>query len=129
MFVPSRVRDRAGGCRDYARTVNQRALADLRAHTARLRRFSCFVSRRTPVVLHHCAGGSMRARGVHRGMGRKVSDYLVLPLHPDYHTGDLGIHKIGVETWESTFWPQAYLLDTLSRRLGYDVFDMAGLQP
>ena len=70
----------------------------------------------------------MGSRGVHRGMSRKVSDWLCLPLHPDYHTGDYGIHTLGVKTWEKTFGEQAELLDQLGLRLGYDLWELAGVK-
>ena len=99
-----------------------------KTHLRRLRLFPCFVSRRTPVVLHHCCGGSMAERGIHRGMGQKVSDWLCLPLNPDYHTGQYGIHTLGVQTWEEMFGTQAELLDQLGLRLGYDLFELAGVK-
>ena len=79
-------------------------------------------------MLHHCVGGSMAALGVHRGMSRKVSDWLVLPLYPKFHTGEFGIHTLGVREWEARFGRQADLLEALGEQMGVDLFEMAGVK-
>jgi len=56
---------------------------------------------------------------------RGISDYLVIPLHPDLHTGDNGIHTLGVELWEKIYGPQTELLEWVNNLLDYDIFDLA----
>ena len=64
-----------------------------------------------------------------RGGGQKVSDWLVIPLHADFHTGQYGVDTgIGVVTWESMFGRQVDHLATVCAYLGYDVFALAGLE-
>ena len=62
------------------------------------------------------------------GVGRKPSDFLVIPLCPDLHTGDRGIHIIGVKTWEDRFRPQILLLDWVNDLLPYDLWELAGIE-
>ncbi len=99
-----------------------------KAHAAALRALGCVISGLTPVELHHCMGGSMRQFGQLRGVGMRTSDWLQIPLAPRYHTGELGIDALGIETWERTFAPQVELLERVSAELGYDVFELAGLE-
>lgn len=58
----------------------------------------------------------------------KTSDWLQIPLAKRYHTGELGIDVLGIETWEATFGSQVQLLEDVSRELGYDVFELAGVR-
>lgn len=66
------------------------------------------------------------------GMGQKQNDWLVIPLAAEFHTGDYGIDTgMGrfktVESWEAYFGSQLGHLIVVSRRLGYDVFERAGI--
>ncbi len=91
----------------------------------------CVVSALSPVTLHHCHGGSMAEIGVVRGTSQKVSDWLVIPLHADYHTGRFGIDSGSpvwgdVDVWEAAFKTQREHLTDLSLMLGINLFRMAG---
>lgn len=95
-------------------------------HMARVRDLGCVLSRsHTDVVLHHARGGSIARMGINIGGKQKASDYLVLPLLPHFHTGDQGIHQIGVQTWERKFGTQVRWLLWVSDQLEYDVFERA----
>lgn len=101
----------------------------LAAHAAALRDLGCVISGyRGPVELHHCMGGSMRQFGQLRGVGMKSSDWLQIPLAKQFHTGDLGIDVLGIETWEHTFGTQVEHLEAVCAQLGYDVFALAGIE-
>lgn len=87
------------------------------------------ISARPIVTLHHCHGGSMRQFGQLRGFGQKVSDYLVIPIHADYHIGQYGCDSgMGIETWETRFGTQVEMLIEVSELLEYDVFKLAKLE-
>ena len=103
-------------------------MISVKEHWRTVASLPCMVSARPGVTLHHCHGGSMIERGVARGMGQKVSDYLVIPLHAEYHTGNYGIDSgMGVDEWEALFGNQADMLDHLCEILGYDVWELAGV--
>lgn len=95
-------------------------------HFQRLVSMGCMVSGMPP-QLHHCKGGSMREIiGLH-GMSMKSSDWLCIPLAPEYHTGKYGIER-GVESWEAAFSTQIALLIKVCDRTGVDVFAKAGVR-
>lgn len=101
----------------------------LKEHAKRLREMGCVISGwRGAVELHHCMGGSMRQFGQLRGVGMKTSDWLQIPLQQMYHTGDLGIDVMGIETWEAAFGTQLQFLEDVSREVGYDVLELAGVR-
>jgi hypothetical protein len=73
----------------------------------------------------------MKYIGVHKGLGSKTSDWLVIPLHPRYHyAGPDAIDGGGitVREWEEQFGTQVSFLEWVSRKLGVDVFEKAGLE-
>lgn len=71
----------------------------------------------------------MRFAGVHKGLGMKTSDWLVIPLAHRYHVGAEGIDAaLGVTAWEARFGAQADHLDEICRRLGYNVWERAGIK-
>jgi hypothetical protein len=106
------------------------------AHIKRLRAMPCMISGSKPVTLHHCKGGSMRELlgcAGSPGGGRKVSDWLQIPIAERYHTGQFGIDNgMGIykskEMWETAFGKQSDFLIRLSRELGYNVFERAGFR-
>ena len=95
-----------------------------------IRELGCCISGSPDPTLHHCHGGSMRQFGQLRGIGQKVSDWLVIPLHSVYHSmGQFAIDgSYGVRRWESTFGTQVYWLDWCREHTGIDPFTMAGLR-
>lgn len=61
-------------------------------------------------VPHHLIG---KSGGI---TGGKECDLLTMPLSPKYHTGEQGIHKLGVKTWEKIYGNQwKYVAKTLQR--------------
>lgn len=81
--------------------------------------------REGPSQAHHCGGGSMKDRGIHKGKGTKNADALCIPLCEHHHTGAEGIHSIGVLTWEAKYGTQAEMLDKLGLMLGIDLWERA----
>jgi hypothetical protein len=101
------------------------------AHEAKVRELGCIVTgSRWRVTLHHCHGGSMNEVGVHVGMGQKASNWLQIPLTQSLHVLDgMGIDAgvITLVEWEKIYGTQVELLKEVSRRLGYNVFEKAGI--
>lgn len=100
-----------------------------------VRALPCVVSGHPVVTLHHTKGASMRdllGDAGNPGKGRKVSDFLVIPLHWRLHTGEFGIdngmcwHGKDKRRWEEAFGTQVEHLKTVSRELGVNVFRLAG---
>lgn len=107
---------------------------EIEDHWKRVSAIGCIISGSPNPTLHHCKGGSMRdvlGCAANPGKGKKVSDWLVIPLHWRYHTGDMGIdsgmgrYKTKQE-WELAFGRQVDFLVVVSGRVGYNVFRKAG---
>lgn len=80
-------------------------------------------------TIHHCHSGSVSDCGIHRGIGQKPSDWLVICLPESLHVlSKNGIdYGKGVRSWEKEFCPQMSALIWTADELGIDVFDKAGL--
>lgn len=103
-------------------------------HWKRVRALGCAITRRPDVQIAHCHGGSMRAvfgSALQHGMGKKTSDWLVIPLHMEFHTGPVGLDTYyeGPAGWEAMLGvTQLELLEWVARETETDVFDLAGLR-
>jgi len=68
---------------------------------------------------------------VQKGMGQKTSDFLVIPLDWELHVGSLGIDSgqpwLTATDWEARFGTQVELLDEVYRRLGENIWRLAGI--
>jgi len=106
------------------------ATAEIKRHWGRVAGLDCLISCRPSPTLHHCHGGSMREAGVMRAKGRKTSNWLVIPIDAEFHTGRLGIDSGGftVAEWERRFGRQADFLDKVCALLGVDVWAKAGVK-
>lgn len=104
--------------------------SEIRHHWQRVRDLGCILTSTPDPTLHHCKGGSMRPF-VQKGMGQKTSDWLVIPIAWPYHTGVFGIDSgqpsLTVDVWEELFGSQVELLDEVSRRIGVNVWEKAGI--
>lgn len=103
---------------------------EIARHWTRVARLGCCVTREPNPTLHHCHGGSLRDAGIHKGLGAKTSDWLVIPLTARLHSaGPQGIDAGGlsVREWEDLFGTQVYFLEHVSRQLGVNVFKRAGV--
>ncbi len=100
---------------------------NIKDHFNNVASLGCVVSARQDVTLHHCHSGSMNEI-VRRGASQKTSDWLVIPLHADFHIGRWGCDgAIGILTWEQKFGRQVDFLIEVRDRLGYDIFKLAGI--
>jgi len=106
------------------------ASAEIKRHWDRVAALGCIITGR-PATIAHCHGGSMKDCGLHVGVAQKQSDWLVIPLSKELHQGQYGLDTWGdgVRAWES-YWgkTQIELLQEVSARLGYDVFERAGVR-
>lgn len=105
-------------------------MPSLSVHIKRLREMPCIVTRRTPVTLHHCHGGSMKDRWQelgYPGMGQRANPWLQIPLHAELHCfGRFAIDGgIGVERWEMMFGTQVELLNKVNLECPYDLWEEA----
>lgn len=73
----------------------------------------------------------MKDLGIHVGTGQKSSNWLQIPLTQKLHVLDgMGIDAGGITLveWEKINGTQVELLKSVSRRLGYNVFEKAGIE-
>jgi hypothetical protein len=111
---------------------------EIQKHWTRVARLGCCITHEPNPTLHHCHGGSLRTLsqagrqgggGIHKGLGQKTSDWLVIPLVARLHSaGPQAIDggSISVKEWEELFFTQVYLLEWVSRQIGVNVFAKAG---
>ena len=105
--------------------------AEHRRHWTKVAELGCIITNQ-PAEIAHCHGGSMKYLGPdwQPGMGQRQNHWLVIPLSPILHRGAMGLDtwSCGVCAWER-YWGQTQLdlLVEVSRRLGYDVFERAGV--
>lgn len=102
---------------------------EIQKHWTQVARLGCCVTREPNPTLHHCHGGSLRTLSIHKGLGQKTNDWLVIPLAARLHSGGpQGIDSGGlsVKEWEELFFTQVYLLEWVSRQTGVNVFKKAG---
>lgn len=92
-----------------------------REHYSKVAALPCMATGSSPVILHHPHSGSMRERGIHKGMAQKVSNYLVIPLTDACHKE---LHQ-NITVWEAKYGAQAEMVDELCRILGMDLWALA----
>lgn len=103
--------------------------AAIQRHWDQVGQLRCVVSARPAPTLHHCHSGSISKLGITRGISQKPSDWLVIPLDAEFHTGKYGIDTgMGVEVWEKRFGSQEGHLDEVCRLLGFNVWQKAGIE-
>lgn len=101
---------------------------DEKKHLARVAALPCMVSDHNcagDVQCHHLIGGIDTTNA---GMAGRASDYEVIPLCMNHHTGLLGakhgeaVHK-GTVSFEKNYGSQARMLERTYRLLGLDIKD------
>ena len=111
----------------------QRQTKEESAHIKMLHTLSCVVCDMSGegLTVHHVHGGSMlEIPGFDNpGGSQKASDFLAIPLWWIYHTGALGIDSSAYSpnTWEPIHGTQVMHLDTVCRLVGYNVWELAGI--
>ena len=110
---------------------------EIKQHWTRVAALGCIITESMNPTIHHCHGGSVIERLSKRGspgMAQKQSDWLVIPLAAELHTGlagidsGMGFFKTILE-WEGFFGAQADFLDEVGQRLGYSLWEKAGYEP
>jgi hypothetical protein len=106
---------------------------EIKEHWGRLRDLNCLISEDPVCVIAHCHGGSISETLGYNwrpGWSQRQNHWLTIPLAPKYHNGQWGLDtwKDGVYDWELFFYSQIELLERVSFRLGYDVFELAGVE-
>ena len=87
--------------------------------------YGCMITRQPEVHLHHIRGGSVADAGINLGVGMKGSNWLVLPLSHNFHTGDDGIHVVGVVEWEKRHGRQMDMMRAVCEALDFDALGRA----
>ena len=72
----------------------------LERHKSRVAELGCILCRHlgygeTPAALHHIREG--------QGMAQRASDWLVVPLCPEHHQGQSGLHGLGTRGFEARY--------------------------
>lgn len=83
-----------------------------REHMSKVADLGCLICSNPQVELHHVR--------THTGMGKKASNFEVLPLcHLHHRNGGHGIAlHAGVRTWEENFGTQRDLLRSVNEQIG-----------
>jgi hypothetical protein len=78
-------------------------------HMGRVAELGCIICDQ-PAQVHH-----IRKPGL-VGAGQRASDWLVLPLCMEHHTGDAGIHGLGRRCFEDIYGDQLHLWELVMDR-------------
>ena len=87
-------------------------------HLSKVAALGCAVCRRmgyegTPAEIHHPRRGT--------GLGQRASHYNAVPLCPEHHRGNTGIHGLGTKGFPKKWgFTEADLLDDVKMLLGND---------
>lgn len=103
--------------------------AEIRRHWGRVAKLGCVLTGAPNPTIHHIHGGSCKDVGLHRSMGRKGSDWLVIPLAFDYHVGRYGIDAGGMSVieWERKFGTQVSMLDKVCLALNQNLWTLGSI--
>lgn len=115
--------------RKYDRELLMQKSVAIREHWTAVARLRCIITGQ-PAEIAHCHGGSISTvLGPHfrPGMAQRQNHWLVLPLSTYLHRGRYGLDTSSVEDWEAAYGLQVHLLEEVSHRLGYNVFERAGV--
>jgi hypothetical protein len=89
-----------------------------KAHLSKVAALGCAVCRRmgyegTPAEIHHPRRGT--------GLGQRASHYDAVPLCPEHHRGNTGIHGLGTKGFPKKWgFNESDLLDDVKMLLGND---------
>ena len=87
-------------------------------HLSKVAALGCMVCRRmgyegTPAEIHHPRRGT--------GLGQRASHYDAIPLCPEHHRGNTGIHGLGTKGFPKKWgFTESDLLDEVKMLLGND---------
>lgn len=88
-----------------------------RTRLDRLSSLGCVVCRNlgygpTPSEIHHLIGVK------YKGLSQRASHQTTIPLCPEHHRGNHGIHHMGRKAWEAIYGEQGELLEQVNMELG-----------
>ena len=87
-------------------------------HLSKVAALGCMVCKRmgyegTPAEIHHPRRGT--------GLGQRASNYDAIPLCPEHHRGNTGIHGLGTKGFPKRWgFTESDLLDEVKMLLGND---------
>ena len=140
-YSPMRDQERRFGVqslRDQIEEEEQKAMARKdepsarhKEHWDRLSQMGCIITS-GPATIAHCHGGSiseMLGPLFRPGIAQRQNHWLTIPLVDWLHQGPQGLDTgpAGVTDWEQRWGLQVHLLEEVSSRLGYCVFEKAGI--
>lgn len=88
-----------------------------RTRLDRLAGLGCVVCRNlgygpSPSEIHHLIGIK------YKGLSQRASHQTTIPLCPEHHRGNHGIHHMGRKPWEDLYGTQDSLLEQVNEELG-----------
>jgi len=92
--------------------MKKKANKQERAYMGRVAELGCLICGGIPEIHHNTKN---------RGYGAKSSNYDIMPICPDHHRGEEGIHHIGVKTWEDKYGDQDDLVKRVRLRIYADI--------
>lgn len=66
----------------------------------------------SPSEIHHLIGIQ------HKGLSQRSSHQKTIPLCPEHHRGNHGIHHMGRKAWEAVYGTQDSLLEQVNQEIG-----------
>ena len=101
----------------------------IKEHWSAVAELGCILTGQ-PATIAHCHGGSISDElgpKFRPGMAQRQNHWLVIPLSKELHQGRFGLDTSSVELWEIRWRKQTQLLEEVSYKLGYCVFERAGV--
>lgn len=108
---------------------SNRITKEIKVHWNAVAALGCICDNQ-PAELAHCHAASITEElepKFHPGMAERQSHWLVLPLCTEHHRGWHGLDTSDPVSWEARNGRQTELLEEVSYRLGYNVFEKAGI--
>ncbi len=108
---------------------SNRITSEVKEHWNKVAALGSIISN-SPAELCHCHDGSITEEldpKYHPGIAERQNHYLVIPLSMEEHRGWHGLDTSDVDGWEGRHGRQTELLEEVSYRLGYCVFERAGI--
>ena len=102
----------------------------IKEHWTNVARLGCIITGQ-PAEIAHCHGGSISREldpKFRPGIAQRQNHWLVIPLNRELHRGQYGLDTSSVTDWEAAYGDQTALLEEVSHRLGYCVFEAAGVE-
>lgn len=113
-----------------ARETPMKITRRIKEHWTNVAELGCIITGH-PAEIAHCHGASISEElgpKFRPGMAQRQNHWLVLPLNPELHRAPgIGLDSSDPKVWEQRYGCQVELLEELSWKLGYCVFEKAGI--